>query len=266
MKKVALIVGASSGIGMHTAKLFAEKGYTVVNMARRNCEIENVISIQLDVTDATSMERAWEQFTLLYNRLDIFIYSAGFSMACPLEYVKESDYRYLFEVNFFGYLHLLKKCLPYLKKSNGVSCIVGSIGGVAPIPYDCYYSASKAAVNMLVMSLQYEFLPQGVKVLCVMPGGTKTHFTFKRKEYDLSEVREYKKDQERAARALEEIEQGGMKASKVAKTIYNRCTKISTANLYASGIKNKLTSFLIRIIPQRMLYLFIRSQFELNGK
>lgn len=266
MKKVVLIIGGSSGIGMYTAKKFLESGCIVVNMSRRDCELSGVVNIQLDVADEKYIDKAWDRFILEYDRLDIMIYSAGFSMASPLEYVEEKDYRYLFEVNLFGYMYFLKKCLPYLKKSRGVSCIVGSTGGIVPIPYDSFYSASKAAVNMLILSLQYELLPQGVKALCVMPGGTKTHFTFKRKEYPKEKVGEYGQDLERAASSLEGIEQNGMSANKVAKTIYRRCTQASFASVYASGITNKLLAFLVRLIPQKLLYLIVRSQFRLNGK
>lgn len=266
MKRVVLIIGGSSGIGMHTAERFIRGGDIVVNMSRRDLPLANAVNIQLDVSDAKCMEKAWEQFTSLYDTLNVFIYSAGFSMASPLEYVNEKDYRYLFEVNFFGYLYFLKKCIPLLRKSRGVSCIIGSTGGIAPIPYDCFYSASKAAVNMLTLSLQYELLPQGVKAICIMPGGTKTHFTFKRKEYPYEEVGEYGQALKNAAEALAEIEQKGMKAKSVAKTVYRKCTHINASSVYASGIGNKLLHFLVRITPQWLLYLIIRSQFDLNGK
>jgi short-subunit dehydrogenase len=266
MKRVVLVIGGSSGIGMYTAKRFVESGDIVVNMSRRDCEIAGVHNIQIDVADEKYMEKAWDRFIGEYDKLDIMVYSAGFSMASPIEYVDEKDYRYLFEVNLFGYMYFLKKCLPYLKKSGGVTCVVGSTGGIAPIPYDCFYSASKAAVNMLVTCLQYELLPQGVKAICVMPGGTKTHFTFKRKEYSSEIVGEYAIDLERATASLEEIEQNGMSAKKVAKTIYRRCTNVSFASVYASGISNKLIAFLVRFIPQRVLYLIVKSQFGLNGK
>lgn len=262
--RVVLIIGGSSGIGMHTAQKFVKCGDSVVNMSRRKCEIQGVHNIQLDVGDDEFMEKAWQEFLSGYDRLDIFIYSAGYSMASPIEYVNEKDYRYLFDVNLFGYMFFLKKCIPLLKKSLGTSCIVGSTAGVMPIPYDCFYSASKAAVNMLVKALQYELLPQGVKAICVMPGGTNTHFTFKRKEYPEDEIGEYGSSLKNATEALAYIEQNGMAAKSVATTIYRKCTKTSTASIYASGIQNKLLVFLTRFMPQRLLYLLVRSQFDLN--
>ncbi len=264
MERVVLIIGASSGIGLSCAQRFVNAGDKVVNMSRRDCPIPEVRNIRLDVTDENSVIDAWNYFTAEFSHLDIFIYSAGFSMASPVEYASEQDYRYLFEVNFFGYLNFLKKSIPYLKESGGTACVVGSTGGVAPIPYDCFYSASKAALNMLTAALWHELKPLGITAICVMPGGTKTHFTFKRKEYKPEDVGEYGEALTKAAQALAEIEQNGMEAESVAKTIYRKCTRRPCAPVYASGIANKLSAFLIRLIPQRLVYLIVKKQFDLD--
>lgn len=266
MQKVILIVGASSGIGMYTAQRYIGDGDIVVNLSRRDCEIEGVINIRCDVCDDNSVEKAFNSFLSISNRLDVFIYSAGFSMASPMEYVEEKDYRYLFDVNLFGYMFLLKKCIPLLKLTGGVSCIVSSTAAVVPIAYDCFYSASKAAANMLTISLCQELLPQGIRVLSVMPGGTRTNFTFKRKEYPPEVTCEYADYVKTAADSLAEIEQKGMKAKSVARTIYNKCNSKISSGIYASGVGNKLLAFLVRLLPQRIIYYMVRSQFGLNGK
>lgn len=264
MNKVVLIVGASSGIGMFSAEKFIGKGDTVINMSRRECQVNGVINIACDVSNNTYMDKAWQKLSEITDRLDIFIYSAGFSMASPLEYVEEKDYRYLFDVNFFGYLYMLKKCIPMLKKSFGVTCVISSIAGIVPIAYDCFYSASKASVNMLTSALQLELMPFGIKPLCIMPGGTKTHFTFKRKEYPTDIVGSYATPLENATTALAKVEQGGMSAKKVALTVYRKCTKRVFAHTYASGICNKIITQLVRFLPQNILYLMAKNIYRIN--
>lgn len=80
------------------------------------------------------------------GNLDLLVYSAGFSMAAPIEYAAAGDYRYLFEVNYFGAVEAMKAALPFLKKRGGRMILIGSMGGELPVPFDAFYSSSKAAL------------------------------------------------------------------------------------------------------------------------
>lgn len=252
MKKV-FIIGASSGIGYATAQKFVKNGDTVINMSRTPCEIAGVENILCDVA-GEEYENKLKVLKSRLDRLDIFIYSAGFSMAAPLEHVHENDYRYLFEVNFFGFVKALQILLPTLRASGGVACVISSIGGILPIAYDCYYSSSKAALNMLINALSLELTPKGVKVISIMPGGTKTNFSFKRKVYSKNQVGDYATAQNSALKNLTNIEQSGESAISVANTIYRQCTKPKAAHTVASGTINKLFTLSSKIFPQRLLY------------
>lgn len=79
------------------------------------------------------------------GNLDLLVYSAGFSMAAPIEYAAAGDYRYLFEVNYFGAVEAMKAALPFLKKRGGRMILIGSMGGVLPVPFDAFYFSSKAS-------------------------------------------------------------------------------------------------------------------------
>lgn len=251
--KEVLVVGASSGIGAETVALFLKKGYSVTNLSRSECKITGVRNISCDVTDGQNLSSCLEQYFSETGRLDVAVYSAGFSMAAPLEYAEEKDIKYLYEVNFFGFLKVLKKALPLLKQSRGTFCVVSSVGAVQPIAYDSYYSSSKAAVNMAVKTLRQELSPLGVRIISVMPGGTKTNFSFKRKVYPYSEVGEYAENMNSAVKALQNIEQKGMKPSAVAKTIYRKCvSKNCLSGVYSSGLINKAIVLVTRIFPQQL--------------
>ncbi len=254
MERKVFIVGASSGIGYATAKKFLSEGDYVTNLSRTPCDLNNVKNILCDVTDREKLNREIENYKANNKNLDIFIYSAGFSMECPLEHVNDEDYRYLFEVNLFGFMTILKAFIPLLRLSKGVAVVVSSVGGMIPIPYDSYYSASKAAVNMLVSTLSYELLPKGVKIISVLPGGTKTKFTFKRKVYSDKDCFDYASDKEKAAKSLAKIEQNGAKATTVANTIFRLCNNRIAAHTIASGIINKLSVGLTKIMPQAVIY------------
>ena len=252
--KNVLIVGGSSGIGEATAEKFIKEGYSVTNVSRTECKVEGVVNVLCDVTDNDRYDKILQDFVNKTSTLAALVYSAGFSMAAPLEHVEESDYKYLFEVNFFGYLKTLKAVLPLLRRAGGTSCVISSIAAVQPIAYDCFYTASKAALNGLTAALRYELNPLGVNAVSVMPGGTKTRFTFKRKIYPSDSVGDYSSDMANAVVALHDVEQNGVAAKTVADTVFGKCTYMSASHTFASGLVNKIIFLLSRILPQSASY------------
>lgn len=82
------------------------------------------------------------------------IYSAGVSMAAPIEYAREADWRYLFEVNFFGFVRAVRAVLPFMR-DGGRILAVGSVAGTVPVPFDSWYSASKAALDMFIRAANF---------------------------------------------------------------------------------------------------------------
>ena len=251
--KTLFIVGGSSGIGYETAVKFSNENYRVINLSRTECPLHGVINFQCDVTDRTALDNALNTIINDYD-VNCFVYSAGFSMAAPLEYVKEGDYRYLFEVNFFSFLHCLQTLIPSLKKTSGTACIISSIGAIQPIPFDSYYTSSKAALNALCKALRYELAPEGINIIGIMPGGTKTDFTKKRKVYSPAETDGYSKQMSLAVDALAKIEQNGMTPQSVASTVFKKCHSSFTSTVYSSGILNKFIHLIIKLMPQVLLY------------
>ena len=132
--RTAIVVGGSSGIGCETVLRLTESGWKVFNISRTPCINIKVNNICADVT----CDKAFEEIKRISeeNGLDLLIYSAGCSMAAPVEYAEERDYRYLFEVNFFGALKSVQAALPYMKKSGGKIILIGSLGGEIPIIFD----------------------------------------------------------------------------------------------------------------------------------
>ena len=261
MKRV-LIVGASSGIGYETAKKFLQKGYHVINISRRECDLDGVENLLCNVAEREKLDEVLTKI-LEYKSLDCFIYSAGFSMAAPLEYVLEGDYRYLYEVNLFAFIHCARTLIPVLRVAQGTICAISSMASITSIPYDLYYCGSKSALNATISALRYELNPEGINVIAVLPGGTKTKFTEKRKIYPPPAVNGYAKALTIATEQLEKIEQNGQKAEKVANYVYKKCTLTSPmASLYPSGIFNKLVALFLRICPQSISYLITKTLFE----
>ncbi len=250
-KKTAVVVGGSSGIGYETCVLLADRGWNVVNISRTPCKYGKVGNLQADVADGAALNSAIKK-AAVKNGVSLLIYSAGFSMAAPIEYAKEEDYKYLFEVNFFGALRAIQAVIPYMKKKGGRIILIGSLGGNLPISFDSFYSASKAALEMLCRNAYSELKPYNIKVTGVLPGGTCTGFTFKRKVYNESETGIYSGSVNKAVAALAHMEQSGMSPAEVARIICSLITMDNPPVIKSCGAKNTVYRLFSRIMPEKV--------------
>ena len=260
-RRVAVIVGASSGIGRETALKLQAKSYTVFNLSRTPFKGERVHSLTADAAQEGELERAIGEIGEEAGGIDLLVYSAGFSMAAPLEHAKSGDYRYLFEVNYFGAIEAIRAAAPYLKKRAGRAVLVGSMGGDFPIPYDGFYSSSKAALCMLAREADIELRPQGVRVCALLPGGTSTDFTYSRRVYDPAESKGYTSSVKKASAALANMEQGGMAPSLVADSILKLAAKRNPPTVTAAGGKNMLLRYAGKLLPERFTDWLVRKKF-----
>lgn len=263
VKKI-IVVGGSSGIGLATAQMLARRGHTVTNISRTACPDAQIQSLQADATDEAAFKEALR--TACEKGVDALVYSAGFSMAAPVEHAKADDYRYLFGVNFFGAVTAVQAVLPIMRERNfGRIVLVGSMGGVLPIAYDAFYSASKAALAMFCRELNLETNPYGVYATTVLPGGTATRFTFKRKVYTAEEAGVYAGDLQKSVAALTEIEQGGMNAADVADTVLSTLNAKNPPLSVAAGTKNKIYQLSEKLLPEKLSTYMVGCKYNLSG-
>ena len=252
VRKTVIIVGGSSGIGYETALKLIGRNYNVVNISRTPCPLERVKNYAADITVGATLEKAIQTVAEKAANLYALVYCAGFSMAAPLEYAESKDYRYLFEVNYFGALRAIKTIVPFLKKKGGRIILVSSMASVFPIAFDCFYSSSKAALDMLAKGADLELAPFNIRVTSVQPGGTSTSFTFKRKVYGEEENREYSHRLHKATAALANMEQGGLNAGEVASCIANILAMKRPPYSLQCGKRNKLYSVAHRLLPENV--------------
>jgi short-subunit dehydrogenase len=181
MSRVALITGASAGIGAALARELAREGVDLVLTARREDrlrelarEIESTgrraIVVACDVTRDGDLERAVAAAVERFGRLDIAVANAGFGVAGRAGELALEDYRRQLETNVFGVLRTLYAALPELKKTRGQFVIVGSVAGHVPSPGTSAYAMSKFAVRGLSESIHDELAADGVSVTLVSPG------------------------------------------------------------------------------------------------
>lgn len=250
-KKTVIVVGGSSGIGFETCARLASRGFNVVNVSRTPCKNAKVLNLKADVSVGRELPEAIDEAASKHPPYAL-VYCAGFSMAAPIEYARESDVRYLFDVNFFGALTAMQSFIPHVKQKGGKIVLVGSVGGELPICFDSFYSSSKAALEMLCRSAYSELKPYGISVTALLPGGTATNFTFKRKVYSDEENGGYSRKVNSAVAALANIEQGGTLPASVAEEIYTLLIGDKPPVVKTCGLKNQAYIMLSRLMPQKL--------------
>jgi NAD(P)-dependent dehydrogenase (short-subunit alcohol dehydrogenase family) len=188
-ESVAVITGASSGIGRATALVLASRGAGVVLVARREGPLHDVsreceaaggraVVARADVTDAAAVEAAARRAVERFGRIDAWVNTAAVSVFAPFEEIPLDDFRRVLDVNVMGYVHGARAALPPMReRGKGVIVNVSSIVAEVPQPYTHAYVMSKAAVRMLGASLRQELRlrgARGIKVCTVMPATIDT--------------------------------------------------------------------------------------------
>lgn len=243
--KNTVIVGGSSGIGLAIAQRMTADGHAVTNISRKPCAVAGVKNVLADVTDADALKAAFDEIP----EIDTLIYCAGASLAAPIEYVRRDDVQYIFSVNVIGATECLKYAIPKLEKSETPKAVLlSSSGGITPIAFDSFYSATKAGLIALAAAVRLE-RPR-VRCTAVIVPATQTQFSFKRKVY--TDCGEYDKKLKTATDALIKMEQTGYSADYVAKRIVALTQKNDPPPKVTVGTKNKLSMFAYKILPWRL--------------
>ena len=181
--KVALITGASAGIGAACAAEFARAGAKLSLCARSEEGLRRVaggaeaLITAGDLTDEAVPRRVVERTLERFGAIDILINNAGIGMYIPSWEAPEVEVRRLMELNFFALLGMIRLVTPHMRaRRSGTIVNVGSIGGKIVLPWLTVYSASKYAVGALTEGLRMELRRDGIRTMLVCPGYVRTEF------------------------------------------------------------------------------------------
>ena len=184
--KIALITGASSGIGEATAVALAEQGAAVAIAARRldrlaalqrklEADGATVLTLELDVTDEAACSAAVARTVAELGGLDIVVNNAGVMLLGPIEGADTQDWRRMIDTNVYGLMYLTHAAVPHLLSRGGGDIVqVSSVAGRVARAGSGVYNASKFAVNAFSESLRQELTTRGVRVTMVEPGAVAT--------------------------------------------------------------------------------------------
>jgi len=195
-KPIALVTGASSGIGKATAERLANAGYTVYGTSRRGAQAgqHSFAMLPLDVTSDASVQAVVREVIRLEGRIDLLVNNAGFGVApAGAEESSIEQAQAIFDTNFMGIVRMTRAVVPHMREQGGGRIInIGSVLGFLPMPYGALYAATKHAVEGYSESLDHELRTRGIRVSVIEPAYTKTQFdaNFLEPDAKLDEYRE----------------------------------------------------------------------------
>lgn len=262
---VALVTGASSGIGRASALALQAAGYRVFGTSRKPTTDapRGMTMLIADVTDDASVHRLVQDVMAATGRIDLLINNAGYALSGAAEESSISQVQALFETNFHGVVRVTNAVLPIMRQQgSGRILNIGSVAGLIPGPFGAYYAASKHAIEGYSESLDHEVRPFGIRVAVIEPWATKTSIEANSPQGDRP-VAAYAAMLARYRTAFDAAMANGDTAEDVAATVLAAAKDRTPRLRYPSGKAARQTSFARRFLPRSLFDRTLRKQFNI---
>lgn len=252
MQKTAVITGSSDGIGKETARKFLSENWNVINLSRRPSDLEGIINIETDVTNSENVVSSFAEIEKRFGKIDLLVNNAGFGISGAVEFTDIKDAKKQFDVNFFGAVSCIKSAIPLLRKTKGRIINISSAASIFAIPFQAFYSATKASVDILTMALKNELKQWGISVCALRLGDVKTSFTsVRKKSCDGDDV--YGGMIGRSVAVMENDEKNGMPPEFIADAVYKAATRKNQPTISTVGVKYKLLTAVNAVMPKDLI-------------
>jgi len=266
-KKIALVTGASSGIGEAIAQELAKAGYKVYGTSRRGGQKGQRAfeMLPLDVTQDASVDAVVQQLIQSEGRIDLLVNNAGFGVApAGAEESSIAQAQAIFDTNFFGMVRMTRAVVPHMRRQGRGRIInIGSVVGFLPAPYMALYSATKHAVAGYSESLDHELRTQGIRVSVVEPPYINTPFEANSMQPD-TPLDMYRKIRAAMEQRLKEGIATAEGPEVVADIVLKAATAVNPKTHYAPGMASRLR-LLRRFAPASLLDAGVRKDLRLDA-
>lgn len=251
----AIVSGDTSGIGKEIVNELIKRGCYVFGLSRRErSELKNdlYVHLSLDVTDHGKVKETIDRICSLHE-IGLIINCAGFGISGAIEFSDIESAKKQMDVNFFGMVNMNQAIIPHFReKKKGKIVNISSVAAIAPLPFQAFYSSSKAAINSYSLALYNELRPFDVKVAAIQPGDINSGFTAARKKENKGDDI-YNGRISKAVEKMEYDELNGVSSSKAAKKIVHIALKSNPKPMVTIGASYKFLAFLIKILPIRFV-------------
>ena len=218
MSKVILITGTSSGFGKSIAKKLHSLGHIVIGTSRNADNIKSdYLTMSLNINDYEMSKQLIAEIVSNHGKIDILINNAGINITGPIESMKISDMKKVFETNFFSHLNVIQSVLPGMRlNQSGIIINITSIAGYLGLPFWGAYCASKASFNIIAESLNIELKKFNINVVNIAPGDYKTEILSNRVDSNIANTSPYHKEYSRVINSVNGKMEDGRDPNEVA--------------------------------------------------
>ncbi|WP_394781983.1 oxidoreductase [Undibacterium sp.] len=266
MKKIALVTGASSGIGEATAARLSEADFKVYGSSRREAHgpKKGYEMLNLDVTSDASVQAAVAAVIAQEGRIDLLVNNAGFGVApAGAEESSVEQAQAIFDTNFFGVVRMTRAVLPHMRaRGEGRILHIGSVLGFLPMPYGALYAASKHAIEGYSESLDHELRNWGIRSIVIEPAYTKTPFDANLLEPD-AKLNAYDEVRNAVTRRVQEAMAGAEGPQVVAETVLLAAQASKPKLRYTAGSLAKRLRLLRSFAPAGLVDAGLRKDLSL---
>nr|QIY75980.1 oxidoreductase [Streptomyces sp. RLB1-33] len=267
-RPVALVTGASSGIGKETALALVAAGFNVVGTSRdtsRVTPLDGVTFLGLDVASDASVATAVQEVSERFGRFDVLVNNAGVGSMGAAEETSVAQAQGVFDTNVFGVMRMVNEVLPHMRaQRRGRIINISSVLGFMPQPYMAAYAASKHAIEGYTESLDHEVRDHDIRALIVEPAYTRTGFEANSAKPD-SPLHAYAKQRLTVDRVMAEAIRDGDAPAVVAKAIVAAATDAKPKLRYTAGPLAGRARILRRVAPAQVFDKQIRKMNKLAG-
>lgn len=263
--RVAIVTGASGGIGEATARALAGAGYRVFGTHRKSPQSRatGVEYLVCDVTSAGSVEAAVKEVLAKTGRIDLLVNNAGVGLMGGAEESSLEQAKSIFDVNLFGVMRTTKAVLPAMRLLRAGRIInISSVMGLIPAPYMALYASSKHALEGYSESLDHEIRDAGVRVILVEPAYTRTSFESNLVQADQL-LDEYQSARSNAAAVMRDVMKNADSPEVVAEAVLKAATAANPRRRYTAGGFAQQVSLLRRFVPASAFDKSLRKQLRL---
>lgn len=266
-RQVALVTGASSGIGFATASLLAARGYRTFGTSREPESRQGpkgVEMVQLDVRSDESARAAADEVLKRASRIDILVNNAGFGLFGAIEETSLDEARGQFETNFWGAVRLTQHVLPRMRERRSGRIInVSSVLGFMPVPFHAFYVASKHALEGYSEVLALEVRPFGIHVTLIEPSFVRSGF-FKHRKEAQRPLDAYKAERDLVSPLMKERTESGSDPDVVARVILRSIVASDPAVRYAIGLGGGMLTAARSFLPSSLFDRLVRRSLGLD--
>ena len=260
-KNIALITGASRGLGLALAKALHKEGYSIYGTSRNPSEhahLEFITFLELDLKDLASIDRLAESLP----DVDVLVNNAGYSQIGSVEEIPIENLKNIFDINLLHQIYLTQKFIPGMRmRKKGIIVNITSMAGTVPVPFSTIYASVKGGFDAFSKGLRNELSAYGIKVIAVAP--FQMHTTIPQSK-DYIESSPYTDNIKKAKRFRDLVLDQAEEPEYIARQVIGIIRKNNPAphNPVGKGARRK--TWLIWLLPQKMVERIVRRRFGLD--